>query len=290
MEAGGAQHLVLTAAAGGREFYRSAWPATYCGPLSVYQRYGSELGPQPKPAPGDPYFGERMIRWMSARLPRFTKLTTRDGAKSDFVIQAEDGSAQFDLMDPAAFDQLAAYVERRFPTDFERMLALYCLDLEPAIGRHNSGGHHLMVRAEPISILRGNFAGGGGNCGFHSALFAGLAAHLHISGRRLGARTVPVWGHDIMALDWRGSRALFDNDAGNLFFTPDGSDFATIEEFRANPWLLSSAGPGTIGRYYSFSEEEVRSGEPGVGGVAGPGIFPASSGSEMVRVEKRLGP
>ena len=275
METGDAPHLILEASADGRVFYRSAWKTTYSGPLSVYQRYGSELGVQPRPAPGDPYYVERMIRWMSARLPRFQQADNAGrGAKAISCCRAEDGSVRINLMEPDALDRMAAYVEGRFPTDFERLLALYCLDLEPSIGRHNSGGHHLMDRAQPISILRGNFSGGGGNCGFHSALFAGLAAHLRIQGRLLGTRTVSVWGHDIMALDWRGSRALMDNDAGNLFFTPDGKDFATIEEFRANPWLLSNAGSAEVGRYYSFSEEDANSREPGVGGVTGPGVFP----------------
>lgn len=277
MGSGGRQEIILELSAAGQSFYRSAWGAAYHGPVSVYQRYGSEVGAQTRPTPGEAYFGEKLIRWMSSRLPRFEKRTTRDGARSDFVLQAEDHSAEFDLMAPDVLDRMAAYIEKRFDSDFERLLALYCFDLQPAVGRHNSGGHHLMVRADPLSILRGNFAGAGGNCGFRAALFAGLVSSLHAGGQTLSARTISIWGHVITSVKWNGSRALLDNDVGHLFFTADGRDFASIEEFRSNPWLLTTAGPGEIGRYYTFGEDDARSDAPGFGGTTSCGRFPIAS-------------
>lgn len=277
MGSGGRQEITVEVSAAGQSFYRSAWGAAYHGPVSVYQRYGSDVGAQTRPTPGEPYFGEKLIRWMSSRLPIFEKRTTRDGAPSDFVLQAEDHSAEFDLMAPDVLDRMAAYIEKRFDTDFERLLALYCFDLQPAVARHNSGGHHLMVRADPLSILRGNFAGAGGNCGFHAALFAGLVSSLHAGGQALSARTISIWGHVITSVKWNGSRALLDNDVGHLFFTADGRDFASIEEFRSNPWLLTTAGPGEIGRYYTFVEDDAKSDAPGFGSTTSCGRFPIAS-------------
>jgi hypothetical protein len=255
---GGAQRLTLHVRRNDAECYAGTWEIGYCTSLSAYYRFGSETRPSPNPRPGEKDFLAKKIRYICSRLPRFERRTTRDGARSDFFLSAEDGSAEFDLMEPGVLDRMTGYVAGRFDNDLDRILGVYFLSCAPSIARHMSGGHTIMNGAGPLSVIRGNFAGGGGNCGYHSRAFAGLAAHLRIRGRPLLAHTVSVWAHVISGVGWRGSRALMDADVGHLILKPDGSDLATIEELRANPSMLSTAGEGDVARYLTFHDGHVR--------------------------------
>jgi hypothetical protein len=70
-----------------------------------------------------------------------------------------------------------------------------------------------------------------------------------------------------------------DADVGHLFFKPGGSELATIEDFRSEAGVLSTAGPGDLARYFTFPDNRVRFGttpDPG----AFPGVFPAGAPTE----------
>ncbi|MBI2190475.1 MAG: hypothetical protein HYU36_00655 [Planctomycetes bacterium] len=267
------QSLVLSMAAEGREVFSATWHPTYCGTVSVYQRYGGNPAACPNPQPGEADFLDRKIRYLCSRIPVFRRLTTRDGAASDFVLRAEDGCVEFNLMRPGVLDEMAHFISTRFETDVDRLLGLFYLAYAPTVARHLSGGHRFMKGAGPLSVLRGNFAGGGGNCGFHARAFAGMAAHLRVQDQLLRAHTVAVRGHVITAVSWRGSKTLLDADVGHFLLTADGRDFPTLEEIRSGAALLSTAGPGDLARYLTFQLEVVAA-APGIRDEQFPGVFP----------------
>jgi hypothetical protein len=188
-------------------------------------------------------------------------------------IRAEDDSVEFNLMKEGVLDEIGEFITELFKTDLDRILGLFYFAYHPQVARHMSGGHRFMSLAGSLSVLRGNFAGGGGNCGYHSRAFAGLASHLKINGQPLKAHTVGIYGHVISAVGWRGSKALMDADAGHFMLTPDGSDLATIEEFRTNPGVLTTAGPGDLARYFTFDFNHT-AGYPGIVDKQFPGVFP----------------
>ena len=138
------------------------------------------------------------------------------------------------------------------------VLGLFFLAHHPAVARHSSFGHHLMAGAGPLSLIRAFFAGGGGNCGPHSCVFSGMASRLRLAGAPLIAHNVPLSGHVISAVGWKGGKALMDADVGHFFLTRDGSDLATIDDLVSSAGFLSSAGPGDLGRYFTFQDNRVR--------------------------------
>jgi hypothetical protein len=206
-------------------------------------------------------------------LPRLRRLTTRDGAASDFVLRAEDGSVEFNLMQAGVLDRMGEYVAGLFDNDLDRVLGVFYLSYHPAVARHMSWGHRIMQGAGPLTVIRGNFAGGGGNCGYHARAFAGMAAHLRLGGKPLAAHTVGIWGHVVAAVGYHGGKVLLDPDVGHFLMTPDGSDLATIEEFRANPSLLTTAGPDDLARLYTFDDARVRD-YPGIRDEEFQGVWP----------------
>jgi hypothetical protein len=256
---GNPQRIVLRARHDGGEFFCATWFADYCGPVSVYHRYGSAVKNAPKPKAGDSDFPNKKIAYICSRIPQFKRLTTRDGAASDFVLRSEDDSVEFNLMRPGVLEKICDYLADQFDNDLDRILGVFYFSHAPFFARHMSWGHRIMEGADPLSVIRGNFAGAGGNCGYHSRVFGGLACHLKLAGKHLGAHgSVPVHGHVISAVSRRGSKALLDADVGHIFLTRDGSDLATLEEMRANKDLLTTAGAGDLARYYTVDDAAVR--------------------------------
>jgi hypothetical protein len=161
----------------------------------------------------------------------------------------------------------------RFDNDVDRVLAVYALAMMPTVGRHMSFGHRLMAGAGPLSVMRGYFSGGGGNCGYHSRLFTGMMNRMTIGGRKVMAHTIGVMGHVVTAFTWKNSKVIMDADVGHIMLTPDGSDLATIDDFRGNPDILTTAGPGEIGRYFAYEQGRVRD-YPGGDETNFPGVYP----------------
>lgn len=242
----------------GAECYRSSIPLNYSTAPGVYQRYGTALGAPPNPAPGQDGHLEKKITYICSRIPEFDRLTTRDGAEGDFVIRARDGSIEFNFMQPGVLDAMARYIEQLFDNDLDRLLGIYFLSYHPAVARHLSTGHRFNDGCGPLSLIRLYHAGGGGNCGFHSRVFAGMAAHLKLKQKRIVAHTVPISGHVISAVEWDGSKALLDADVGHLIFSADGEGLASIELLRDREPVLTTAGEGDLARYFTFSYDAVR--------------------------------
>jgi|GEM_PF-6419184 len=227
---------------------------TYCGDLYAYQRYGDDVPEVTVPSADHPEYAELKVQSICRQLPRFVRKTTRDGAISDFVIEAEDGSVTFNLMESGVLDQMCQYIHDRFNNNLDRLLGLLMFNYAPNVLRHMSGGHRFMDGAGPLSIFRGNHAGAGGNCGYHSRAFAGLLAHMKIDGERIKANSCGVWGHAISAFQHRDSIVYIDGDVGHVMLTDDGKDIATIADLRKNPAIPTTANAGELMRYFTADE------------------------------------
>jgi len=279
MTPGNSQLIELTLRVAERTRYEGMWESNYCGMIAGYQRYDLDPAKCPNPKPGEKDFAEKKMRYVASRIGAFHRLTTRDGAKSDFILRSADGSVEFNLMDDGILERMATWAASHFDTDVDRVLGVYALGYNPAVLRHMSFGHRLMTGASPISVLRGNFAGGGGNCGYHSRAFGGMLANLKINGDYLIGHTVGIWGHVISAFSWRGSKAIVDNDVGHFMLNKDGTDFATIEEFRADPDVITTAGPCDLARYFTFNINALPA-QKTVKGYPWPGSFPPNASAE----------
>jgi hypothetical protein len=278
MTSGCAQTLTLTARHAERLLFAADWPLSYCGTPSVYQRF-EPSAEYARPKPDDPWFVQRLLDWAAAQLPALRRQTTLDGAASDFVIASSDGSVVFDLMTDGVCADMARLIEQTFATDLDRIVGMVALAQHPEVLRHMSFGHRLMVQASGLSILRGNHAGGGGNCGLHSRAAAAMLAELEIAGAPLLAHTQGIWGHAINGVRWGEGKALVDTDVGHLFLTADGRDLATIEQLQAGGPLLTSAGTGEIGRYRACWRAYAE-GMPRTDDALYPGTFPSWSGTD----------
>lgn len=257
-------------------WYRGSWDVSYCGPVSAYFGFGARLTSQPNLMPETRRGLEGRLRTIAEAMPDLVRLTTRDGAASDFVIAGPNGEPTFNLMAPDALDQIGAWIAARHAADLDRILALFVLNQHPAVLRHMSAGRHFFLGCGPLSIVRANFAGGGGNCGFHGRGFTGLAMHLPLSdGSRLVSQNVAVQGHVISRVTFPdGATAILDPDVGHVILSADRTRLATIEEVQSEPWsLCTTAGPGDLARYLTFLPDEARH-RPIVTESAFPGRFP----------------
>ncbi len=255
---GGVQKVIVLLESEGRTLFRGEWPANYCMPPGTYQKYGADIESSANPKPGEADFVAKKIRYICSRIPRFERLTTRDGAPSDFFLRAADESVAFNLMKAGVLDEIGDYIVGLFDNDVDRILGMYFFGYNPSVLRHMSAGHRIMNLAGPLSIIRGNFAGGGGNCGYHSRGFAGLISHLKIDGKPLVGHTVSIRGHVISGFHWRGSTALIDNDVGHFMLTADGTDFPTIDDMRTGPDIIGTANGGDVVRYFTFHDGSIR--------------------------------
>ncbi|MHC4871624.1 MAG: hypothetical protein ACYTFY_07255 [Planctomycetota bacterium] len=249
MTNGQAQKSSISFSSGGENIYKENLYFSYCTAPGVYVNYNLNPDSCSQPESGEEGFAEKKVRYICSRINVFNRVTNRDGAKSDFVIKSKDGSVEFNFMEEGVLEKMARWIEGLFDNDVDRVLGMLYLCHNPAVARHMSSGHRYNKGSGPLNLIRLNFAGGGGNCGFHSRIFAGMAARLKLGGERLVAHTTGVYGHCISAFAWRGSKVLIDADVGHFFLNEDGSDFITIDEMQAGLPMISTASSAEFGRY-----------------------------------------
>ncbi len=276
MTSGSSPKLELRAWTDDQVLFQQTVECNYCGPMFAFHAYGPDVPAVSKPQPGEADYLPRLDQWIRQRLPKLVRQTTRDGAPSDFCVVTEDGAQTFNLMQAGVLDQIGRFIAERFDSDLERVLGLLWFNYHPAVARHMSSGHRFMDGAGPLSILRGNFAGAGGNCGYHSRAFAGLLAHLPLSYGLPKAHTVSVWGHVISCLeDVQGCKLLIDGDVGHFWLSPDGARLASSDELAQHGCLPSTANSAELARYFMY-EPTLLNRVP-VRDDTFPGVFPAGA-------------
>ncbi|MBN1810067.1 MAG: hypothetical protein JW909_13450 [Planctomycetes bacterium] len=212
----------------------SLWLAEYpfgfdCG-IIVREKYGAAAGPAvDRPAPQDANFVDRYRQYILSRLPDYRRMTTRDGAPSDFYLADAAGGADLDLSAEDPLGSAAAMLAARFHDWQDALCAAAMWVYHPCITRHSSTWHRISGYATLPTIMRL----GGCFCGDTSRLLASLAEKTGaILGVPLKGWTMGLRGHLITLVEAPVGRVVLDGMLGLWFHTLDNSRLATLEEMR----------------------------------------------------------
>jgi len=212
-----------------------------------YNNFGFDVGAQipfvkpddggepVRPDPSDPEFPARMREFIVRSLPRFVRKTTAQGAPSDFVVEAEDESVRFNLMEPGAFSRMAGYIESVFDNDEDRLLGCAYMINQPAFMTYVVRSSVVVAGGmSPLSQLRF----GSAQCGGFSTVCLALVRRMRsTSGQLFDGMALNCPGHLMTAVRRGDGHVIIDASIGNIFYTRDNSRLATLDELLADPEL-----------------------------------------------------
>ena len=215
------------------------------GTCTVVYPFEQEKG-MATPTLDDPDFIEKRLRYIVSRQPLLRRRTTRQGAPSDFYIEAVDGSVSFDLMLDGAMQQMADWLCSLYDNDIDRVIGSTFFMAQQAVYVYASRRAHFAALLDPLSNLRL----GGGMCGEFGRSHAGLLAHMTsaTTGDRFRARRLNVGGHALTTV-WMFDRwVLLDPMTPNVkaFFHRDHQTLASGQDLRHDPTLISYNGSTTM--------------------------------------------
>ncbi|MCW8129005.1 MAG: hypothetical protein KIS92_01345 [Planctomycetota bacterium] len=196
--------------------------------------------PCPSPAPGEIDFMRKKRAFIMRRLPRFVRLSTAQGAPSDFTLQAEDGSVAFNLMRPGELRRIAEFVYARFENDVDRLLGALFFVHQPAVMTYANRPSELAGSLGALSVLRM----GCGQCCCFAAALCGVVERMPCeeTGRTYRATRVCVPGHVTTVVEYRGKRVHLDPSLGRFYYLRDDRTLASMEDLLADPSLAARAG------------------------------------------------
>ena len=218
----------------GEVLYGASYPVAFDVGVKPNERYG-QAPDAPDPDPEDPDFLEKKRRYIIGRIPEFRRLTTAQGAESDFVLAAADGSVRFNLMEEGAVERIADWLYGLFDTDTDRMLAATLFLHQRTVTRH-SGSLSRLGQMTPLSVIRR----GGGLCDSRAQTLAGVLSRMKqdSTGAPYRSRSLGLSGHVVCAVEAVPEPAseadywVLDPDVGAFYFTLDNRRFATLGELR----------------------------------------------------------
>ena len=207
--------------------------------------FGQEKGIA-TPALDDPDFIEMRLRYIVSRQPLLRRRTTRQGAPSDFYIEAVDGSVEFDLMQDNTMQKLADWICSLYDNDIDRAIGSTFFMSQQAVYVYASRRAHFAILLDPLSNLRL----GGGMCGEFGRSHVGLLSHMTSveTGRRFQARKINVGGHALTTVRMFDRWILLDPTTPNVkaFFHRDHMTLASGQDLRHDPSLISYNGSTTM--------------------------------------------
>ncbi len=139
-------------------------------PMQFYLRPGKR--PAISKTIADPSWKEAIK--IASKLPRLIRVSTADGAPSDFSLRTEDGKTTIDLMKENAMRLLAEIIEKCFRTDEERLAAASILIAQPDVMVYEIIDRFGECANTPLSIIRF----GSGICGAFATAIKGLIEEL----------------------------------------------------------------------------------------------------------------
>jgi hypothetical protein len=225
--------------------FSCSYPFSYDVGIIVSEPYGKAVKSQPR-LKEDAYETKR--RFILENIPVFQRLTTREGAPSDFTLNAEDDSIQFNLMDEDILDQIGKWLAKVFPSDTDRLLGAAYFIHQRSVTRHAGVRSPFVGDLSPETILRV----GGSLCGTRSTLLNGLLSRTCCTATDLPFRPflLGLSGHVVTAVEvwpgylegykplesgkdaWADQVLVLDPDVGGMFLTKDASRIATLAEMR----------------------------------------------------------
>jgi hypothetical protein len=220
-------------------FWRTSYPIAFDEGVKPSERYG-EGRDAPDPSPRDPEFVAKKRAYIIGRIPRFRRLGRQEGAESDFVLAADDGSVRFDLMEAGAMQRMADWLFGLFDTDMDRMLgAIYFVHQRPVTC--HSGFLSGMGPMTSLSVLRR----GGGLCDSRAQVLASILSLMkcEATGEPYRTHCLGLKGHVVCAVaavpEPKGPQDhwVLDPDVGVFYFSWDNGRFATLGELRGDRGL-----------------------------------------------------
>ena len=197
--------------------------------------------PAPNPAASDPEFLCKKRAYIIRRVPKFERVTTAQGAPSDFTLKAADGSEQFDLMRAGALKRMAGYVYSRYDNDLDRLLGASMFLHQHALIRYAHVPSCLASRMSPLSIIRL----GNAMCGNQNEALCGLLEKMicAATGKPYRTRTVTYHAHVVTVAEFGGKWVQLDASLGRFYFLPGNTVLASMEELIADPALAARESP-----------------------------------------------
>ena len=213
------------------------------GVCAVVYPFGQEMG-MPAPDMDDPDFIEKRHRYIVSRQPLLRRRTTRQGAPSDFHIEAVDGSVAFDLMHDGVMHSIADWLCSLYDNDVDRVIGSTYFMSQQAVYVYASRRAHFAALLDPLSNLRL----GGGMCGEFARPHVGLLSRMTstATGDRFRARKVNLGGggHALTTVRLFDRWVLLDPTPPNVkaFFHRDHQTLASGQDLQSDPSLIAYNG------------------------------------------------
>jgi hypothetical protein len=228
---------VFIEVAGKRGSYLASYPVGYDFGIRVDDAYGNPKVKRPKPADVD--FLKKLNNYICGRLPWFVRKTTRDGAKSDFVLTAKNGSVSFNLMSPKVLSEIADFIYGLYDNDMDRLLGAQMFFHQRAVTRH-SGPPSGIAEVDAAGMLRL----GAALCGNRAQALSLFLPHMRCEKSRHCHRShmLGLAGHVVTLVDPLDSakdddhsfedHLVLDPDIGVLLVSLDNMRVATLRELQ----------------------------------------------------------
>ena len=213
------------------------------GPCAVVYPFGQEKG-MATPDLDDPSFVEKRHRYIVSRQSLVRRRTTRQGAPSDFTIEAVDGSIAFDLMHPGVMQTIADWLCSLYDNDIDRVIGSTFFMSQQAVYVYASRRAHFASLLDPLSNLRL----GGGMCGEFARPHVGVLSRMTSAGtgNRFCARKVNLGGggHALTTVRLFDRWVLLDPTPPNVkaFFHRDHRTLASGQDLQCDPTLITYNG------------------------------------------------
>ena len=169
---------------------------------------------------------------------------TRQGAPSDFHIEAVDGSVAFDLMHDGVMHSIADWLCSLYDNDVDRVIGSTYFMSQQAVYVYASRRAHFAALLDPLSNLRL----GGGMCGEFARPHVGLLSRMTstATGDRFRARKVNLGGggHALTTVRLFDRWVLLDPTPPNVkaFFHRDHQTLASGQDLQSDPSLIAYNG------------------------------------------------
>ena len=192
----------------------------------------------------DPDFVEKRLRYIVSRQPLLRRRTTRQGAPSDFTIEAVDGSIEFDLMHDGVMQTIADWLCSLYDNDVDRVIGSTFFMSQQAVYVYASRRAHFAALLGPLSNLRL----GGGMCGEFARPHVGVLSGMTsvATGDRFRARKVNLGGggHALTTVQLLDRWVLLDPTPPNVkaFFLRDHQTLASGQDLQHDPTLITYNG------------------------------------------------
>jgi hypothetical protein len=184
------------------------------------------------PSKTDNNYLRRVFQHVVNTLPVFARLTTADGAESDFVLRSAGGEHSFDLMKQGVLKEVADYLYDLFPDEIAFLLGAAFFVNQVNVNDFTSTNAFCESAYGPQSALRV----GSGQCGSFANILNAIVVQLcDDTGNQIFPTVYRVGvNHHVISciINHEGKRTFIDPSQGFIYWNSTKQRPATIEEIR----------------------------------------------------------